>query len=556
MLPSSPTPVSRRLPDMEDYIDIVRRHKGWIVAPALVGLVAAVVTAFLWPNTYVSQGAIRVVPPQVPERFIQSNVSMNMDQRVAAMAQSILSRNTLTFIITTHDLYKNRRSSETMEDIIEDMKRDVVISNVRSFAAGKTGLTAFHVGFKYHNRFLAQKVASDLMRQFIDQNLRERNTQSELTTQLLTDLYNQAKAELEAVEQRILSYRAANRGRLPEQMQANMQQLNSLDGRMQTLNNSLTRLSQDKVAAETEIRNLKEQIRQLSAAEPAAAAAGAVARNESLLRVERDLQTLERNKALLRQQFQPNHPDVRKIDGQIAALEREREEVVRRMQEAPVEAAPVAAPPSSAAAVAAQRQRDIRPLESRIATLQSQLQQADLQTESYQKEVAETEGRIRALQKVLETTPVGDEYDQLVRDREFLRRKYDEMNTKRAQSKIGTEVEQRRQGETLEMLDQPGLPETPSAPNRPMIILFGAVIGIAAGVGFAAVREMKDTSLKNLKDVRAYTQLTILGSVPLLENDLVVRRRRRLAWLAWSTSCLLAIVVMAGSVYYYVSNRV
>ena len=39
---------------------------------------------------------------------------------------------------------------------------------------------------------------------------------------------------------------------------------------------------------------------------------------------------------------------------------------------------------------------------------------------------------------------------------------------------------------------------------------------------------MKDTSLKNLKDVRAYTQMSILGSIPLLENDFVVRRRKRL----------------------------
>jgi len=67
---------------------------------------------------------------------------------------------------------------------------------------------------------------------------------------------------------------------------------------------------------------------------------------------------------------------------------------------------------------------------------------------------------------------------------------------------------------------------------------------------FAGAREAKDASLKNLKDVRAYTQLTILGSVPLLENDLVVRRRKRLAWLAWSTACLVGIIIMTGSVFF------
>ena len=82
-----------------------------------------------------------------------------------------------------------------------------------------------------------------------------------------------------------------------------------------------------------------------------------------------------------------------------------------------------------------------------------------------------------------------------------------------------------------------------------------AGLGLALGLVLAGAREMKDTTLKNLKDVRSYTQLMVLGSVPLLENDLVVRRRRRLAWLAWSTACLASIAIMAGSVLFYYSNK-
>ena len=54
---------------------------------------------------------------------------------------------------------------------------------------------------------------------------------------------------------------------------------------------------------------------------------------------------------------------------------------------------------------------------------------------------------------------------------------------------------------------------------------------------------------------RAYTQMPILGSVPLLENDFVVRRRRRLAWLGWTTACLAAAVIISGSVVYYYVTR-
>ncbi len=65
---------------------------------------------------------------------------------------------------------------------------------------------------------------------------------------------------------------------------------------------------------------------------------------------------------------------------------------------------------------------------------------------------------------------------------------------------------------------------------------------------------MKNTSLKNLKDVRAYTNMPVLSSIPLLENALLVRRKRRLVWLAWSSALILGCILMGGSVYYHLSG--
>jgi hypothetical protein len=50
--------------------------------------------------------------------------------------------------------------------------------------------------------------------------------------------------------------------------------------------------------------------------------------------------------------------------------------------------------------------------------------------------------------------------------------------------------------------------------------------------------------------------MAILGSVPLLENDFVVRRRRRLSWLGWTTASLASVVVMASAVAYYYVTKV
>jgi hypothetical protein len=122
---------------------------------------------------------------------------------------------------------------------------------------------------------------------------------------------------------------------------------------------------------------------------------------------------------------------------------------------------------------------------------------------------------------------------------------------KHQKSDVSMRLEQRKQGQTLELLDQASLPDTPTAPKRRMIIPMGAVIGLLVGVVLVAIREVKDTSLKNLKDARLYTQLTILGSVPLLENDIVVQRRKQVMWVGWATATIAGLAIMAGSVAHY-----
>jgi hypothetical protein len=120
---------------------------------------------------------------------------------------------------------------------------------------------------------------------------------------------------------------------------------------------------------------------------------------------------------------------------------------------------------------------------------------------------------------------------------------------------MSTALENRQQGERLEQLDPPSIPQTPAQPKRPLIIAVGTGIGLMVGLCLAGAWEMQDTALKSLKDVRAYTLLPVLGSIPLLENDLVVRRRKRLAWLGWSTACLVGAIVISSSVVYYFATK-
>ena len=131
---------------------------------------------------------------------------------------------------------------------------------------------------------------------------------------------------------------------------------------------------------------------------------------------------------------------------------------------------------------------------------------------------------------------------------------YEEAVKKHESALTSKSIEDQKAGENLEVLDAASLPEVAAEPNRPVWAGVGSLGGLVIGLMLAAAKEVKDTSLKNLKDVRAYTNLPVLSSIPLLENALLVRRKRRLVWLAWSSAVIVGCMLMSISVYYHMTN--
>src|SRR5580693_333048 len=507
MQPQEPT-INRRPLDVEDYIDILRRHKGWILGPLFAALVISVVVAFVWPDTYVSVATIRVVPPQVPENFVPANVNMDVQGRVNSLIQLILNRATLTNIINTHNLYKKDRERLPLDDVIENMRLyDIKCCPVLQTAqrSERTQYPAFQIGFAYNNRFIAQKVTTDLVSRFLEENVREVSQQTVSTTQFLHDQWDSAKKKLDDIEQKLSVFRTRNMGRLPEEQQTNYQGLNAMQAQMLTLNTSMNRVNQEKLLYENQLRIFREQLSSLK--DPNGQDQAQQQKNEKLAEKDREIEQYENSLAAARERYKESHPDVQRLATMLAAAKKQREAIVKQ-EETKKPEAPVARPANP------QLVKEQRDLDVAIQRIQGLIQAKDLE-----------------------------------------RNDYEDLDRRVTASAMSTALENRQQGERLEQLDPPSTPPTPTQPKRPLIIAIGTGIGLIAGICLAGAWEVKDTALKNLKDVRAYAQLPVLGSIPLLENNLVVRRRKRLGWLAWSTACLVGVMIMSGSVVYYYASK-
>ena len=507
----------------------------------------SVVAAFLWPNTYVSSATIKVQPQQIPEAFVQSNVNQQIAERVNTMAQQVLSRTALTTVIQTFDLYPRDRARLPMEDVIEKMKKDIQIGQVASFGSAASGRTvpAFQIIFAYTDRFKAQKVVSEFTTRFIDQSIRDQSTVNKGTEDLLRDQWDAAKKEMEDIDAKLAEFKVRHAGSLPEQESANLAQLNALQTRLMNLNGAVSRVTQEKLSMETQLRITRDQLNAIK--EPVSPETLPMSKSEKLQDAERDVSQLEKNLAALREHYKDTYPQIQTT---ISALktaksrldQAQKEEHSRRPEMA--RANPMIA-------------RDVRETEANIKRIQGLIDSKTLEGEEYQKEISQVNRAIQNFQSRLEGIPQSDRgYTELTRDRDIAKARFLDLEAKMNKAGLAGEMNKRKFGESLEVLDPASLPQTPARPQREVWIAVGAVIGLGVGLMLTAGREAKDTSLKNLKDVRAYTQLPILGSIPLLENDLVVKRRKRMTWLGWSLAAVAGMVMMAGSVVYYFVTKV
>jgi uncharacterized protein involved in exopolysaccharide biosynthesis len=568
---SNYVPVSRRPLDLEDYIDIARRHRNWVAGPTLAGIVIATVVAFVMPNVYVSQAEMEITPAQVSETIVKSTVNQRLNDRIIQMEQEILSRTVLSQIIQDPrlDLYKPERAKEPLEDVIEKMRTNDIKIKIES-SADNRGASAFFISFQYPDRTKARDTVQALVTKFTDQNQVTQSTGMTVVKNLVHDELSDAKAKLDQLNEQITNFRLENAGKLPEQASFTIAQLTSLQGKSATINDSLNRLAQERIQYDTRLQSLESQKELREKFDQEDAASNTEFATPLVKQQSQRLQTLnaaiekgESDLAMLKRNYRPSFPAVRDAETALAEYRKQRDELQKKQDDefakAQADAADAAksAKPKPAPKTNATNALAMNKLESDIDAVKAQIKSLELQREALiadqqraNKEIDADEGRIAA------TSGLEAKYEDLRANQKAAADKYLEIQRKQELTDQNSDLLQRKAGENLEVLDVPSLPNKPSKPNRWLIVGAGTAISFILGLALAGLQEAKDTSLKNLKDVRAYTNLPVLSSIPLLENTMLVRRKRRFAYLGWSAAIIVGLLAVSAALYYHYTSAV
>jgi polysaccharide chain length determinant protein (PEP-CTERM system associated) len=548
--PQNYASVSRRPLDVEDYIDMLRRYRSWIFGPMFAGLVVSVVVAFLWPDTYVSFALMRIVPQTVAPQLVPSTANMQMAQRLDSLRTELLSRSNLTAMITDErfHLYKKLLAHAPIEDAIDQMQKDVRMDALDRDASGdRRYATAFRIQFSYSDRHIAQAVVADMVSQLTRQNIHVQTQNADNTTEFMKDQVKDASDNLEKLQGALARFRSAHQGSLPENIGSNGILLANIQARIGQESDRLSQMQQQKNSLETMLNNRKETRALIDQAGDATPISQNV-NSQNLINLDSQIRAMEINLTALQEQYTDQNPYVVTAQSQLKILHAERDR-----EQAKLDEEQSAAPPSEPKkGLTLQQKATLSNMDGELASINTQIGNAESTIKDIAAEKARLEADLAEVRRRIEASPVVEqEAAQLQQDLALAKERYEDLKKRQEMSQTANNLEDKGYGETLDPLDPATLPQTPAEPNRYEIAAAGIGLGLMVGLALAGAKEAKDTSLKNLKDVRAYTNLPVLSSIPLLENGLLVRRKRRLFWLAWSSAVMVGVIAMAAAMYYY-----
>ena len=474
-----------------DYVAILKRRWWMFGLLAIIGGGVGFGTARVLPKRYTSQTLVLVQQPTVPMDIVKSVVSEDINQRLAGMQQQILSRSRLEEVIRQFSLFPNEVGRVSMDDLVDRFRKVISVTPIQPMAETRAqNLPGFTVSVTFNDPRLAQQLCSTITTMFMDENMAGHTTRDEQTTQFLGKHLDDAKAALDEKDANLAAFKRRYQGSLPDEEQTNLNLLTGANAQLEAATQALSRAQQDKSFAESMLTQ------QLTAWQ-----ASQVGQNPETL--ETQLSALQTQLIALQAKYTDDHPDVIKLKGDVANLNKKIAEADAQRKTAGQEKAPhAAAEPAT-----------IQQLRAQIHQYDQVIKERSAQQEDIQKQIKIYQARVQS------SPAVEQEYKQLTRDYQTALDFYNGLLKERDQTAMAADLDRRQQGEQFRILDPANLPEQPSFPQTRLFAAGGVVGGLGLGFGLALLFEMQDTSLHSEREVEVALHLPVLAMLPVIAGE-------------------------------------
>lgn len=463
------------------------------------------------PNLYSSTATVLVEQQQVAEGFVKSSVTGEADTRLNLIREKLLNRAGLLELITRFDLYPDLRKRASEEAVVDRMRKDVSLElkELQRQVYGRDGTFGFKVSYRGRDPETVANVANTLATQYVEENLKMRTHQAKDTTTLLKKQLDDIKKRHEEQESRIANFKLRNMGELPEQVEVNLSTL----GR---LNQELASNSEHQMRVLERRERLGKQLFDLNSGAPAS-----VINPDSL---PHHLEKLRTELTELRTRASAKHPDVLRIQGEIAAIEHAMAEMAKEAKLDPAQSAALLTSPEEIKHV-------LREVDHELRNLKAEEQRLRSEVGSYQRRVERSPHH-------------AQEFQQLERDYKMTKDLYFSVLQRYEDAQLAEQMEQAKHVGQMRIVD-PAMPsKAPTAPSRLKLILGALALSFGLSIGAMMFAEQRDQSFHDVESLRAFTKVPVLVRIPAIvtKADRLRSYRRVMFRTTASVICLVLIV--------------
>lgn len=492
---------------LKKYFDLLIRWKLLLIILLLISLPVGLVYYVKTPKVYMASSLLSYQQQKISPNKMSPDVKSRIKDIVSTLTQIVTSRTNLENLITTFDLYSEVRERLPMEDVIDIMRRNIKIQPSRR---GDT----FQISFSGGDPGKVVKVTNALAAKFIEENLKYREERASETSAYTSNELSMAKSTMDAKEAAMRDYKLKYYNEMPDQREANVSRLVSLQEQYQGMQLSILELERTKVLIQEQIALRKKAIAAetaaLAAAMPDSSISNADARfNSSLERLRQMRIYLES----LQVKYTENHPEVKRTKKIIASLEKE-------FSSSDGTDADGKTTSSKKRPRATQTDKD-------ILDLQSQLMNTSFKIETIEAEKEQLTAKIAKYEEWIAATPEREaEWSSLTREYSQLKAHYDTLVTQDLQAKSMLNLERRQKGSQFKVEDPARFPEKPINPDFLKIMALCVAAGMGAGVGGILVIDFLDGSFREPDDVESYLGVPVISTIAHIKTDGEKRKTR------------------------------
>ena len=482
----------------EDYFRVINNHKWLIIVPILLSVSLAAVLYLWMPKTYRSSTLVYFEAQKV--RYVKGVDSPEsggekpdivMAARIEGMKEVLYKQELLTQVAEEFHLYGYDKQTAT------PAQDDSVASRLRNLVQiDPKGAPLLKVSFTDGEPTVARAVTARLADLFVQENTRARNAITQSSTEFLEHEMDMLKAQLQTKERALAEFKQSHLGQLPEQMDSNVRAIDRLESQV---------MSQQEMekALSLRLESVDKAIREYDDPTSDVGSTGA-SRDPRLARIKE----LQRKLAGFLSAFKETYPDVAIVRNEIKQLQAmTTEDYITLFIDQ--ETSEVGDLKQGKRKLVDPYKREL--LKQREDLLREQ-ELVRLRQASIAADIKKYESRIEG------TTVHQQELMSIQRDYENLQKNYQSLLEKKLTVGMAGDLDQKRQGTQMRIVEPAGLPSWPEKPNPLLVMLGGLAVGCALGFGSAFGIEIMRRGYVSAEEIEMALGLPVLAAISQFES--------------------------------------